>query len=395
MKTRRVARAARAGVMIGACLLGLASGARALTTSDNPASILIWPKIVVGGDVDTLIDISNLNQDGKLVAAHCWLIDASGDECSAIDFDIYITQNQPLAWRASEGMRDFPRPFRGLCSGTTIPCDPTAPWSGPCPASSTCQDAQGNAGSLIPPVPSMPFVGALKCTQYNATTDIPEQGSLANSLIGHASIVTVSPDGGRVVGADVERYNAVGIRHLNAHSFDGTLKLDGDQYAQCPAVLILDHPFDGAPLLADDTDVPVYGSTLTDLTLVPCGDDFLRDKPGQAVAQILVFNEFEQRLSASKPIKCFYESPLSLIDTSYPERSIFSYKVQGTVAGQTLIKGSGSAATGNGLVGIARTSAGTYAPGSGGNFGAFGSSAAYGLDQRGTKPGTADTIWTR
>ena len=75
MKTRRVASATRAGLTIGACLVGLVSLASAMTTSDQPASILMWPKVVVTESTDTLVDISNVSSD--LVAAHCWLINAN------------------------------------------------------------------------------------------------------------------------------------------------------------------------------------------------------------------------------------------------------------------------------------------------------------------------------
>jgi hypothetical protein len=47
VNTRRIASAVQAGLTLGVCLFGLAASARALSTSDKPAAILVWPKIVV------------------------------------------------------------------------------------------------------------------------------------------------------------------------------------------------------------------------------------------------------------------------------------------------------------------------------------------------------------
>jgi len=440
VKTRLVASAARAGLTLGACLVGLVSVASAMTTSDRPASILMWPKIVVNEATDTVVDISNVSRN--LTAAHCWMINANshcassssraGEPCtearecpldgvsgfaacvpgwSEIDFELYITPDQPLAWAASRGLRpcrgtdcdqrglaehEFPLNTRGVCvvagNPTGQSCNPDVPSSAnSCGgAGAKCVRAISNAGSAIPPVPEIPFIGAIKCVQYNPDTGVPEQGSAHNALIGHAAITSTGsiqvpgdPPPPPAPGEDVQRYNAVGLLHLNDRGYSGTLKMDGDMYAKCPATLVLDHPFEGAPLLESDTIIG--GGAATDITLLPCGDDFLRQKPGQSVAQLLVINEYEQRLSASKRVDCLYESLLSGIDSSNPNRSIFSYKVQGTMIGQTWIRGTGSAATGHGLVGVARSALGKYTTPPDGNLGFngfYGSAAAYNLQQK-------------
>src|ERR1043166_299952 len=121
------------GVLLGGGLLAGARPARALTTSDRPAAILIWPKIVVGTTppTDTLIQVSNTDKV-LLKQAHCFYVNAnshcgsnatnagavcqSAAECpsgagfaacepgwSEIDFDIFLTKDQPLAWHASSG----------------------------------------------------------------------------------------------------------------------------------------------------------------------------------------------------------------------------------------------------------------------------------------------------
>ena len=439
--TRRVASAACAGLTLGALLLGLATAASARSTSDQPASILVYPKIVVSGTdqnggTDTVLDISNVND--KLVAAHCWLINANshcasdadraGEPCgdssechnsagnydtaclagwSEIDFEVKVTPNQPLAWSARDGLRgcfkrdprdcggleagEFPINEPGHCKGfPNISCNPSVPSSaGVCP-SGVCEATDSNYGSAIPGVPEIPFVGALKCIQYSTARDVPDQdASTTNALIGHAAITTH----GYAVeysGEEVERYNAVGLRHIAPMPYDGVVRMDGVQYAKCPSTLVLDHFYDGAPVM-DGPDMIRGGGTLTDLTLVPCGDDFLRQDPGDAVAQIITINEFEQRLSAAKKVDCFYESILSRIDTNRPERSIFNASVQGSFAGQTLIHGAGISPTGHGLLGVARLSAGRYYTVGGKpepyDFSAYGAGAALNLQQKGSNGG--------
>jgi len=81
---------------------------------------------------------------------------------------------------------------------------------------------------------------------------------------------------------------------------------------------------------------------------VPCTQDFISQRIPQVTAQFLVYNEFEQRLSTSRLVSCVLDTPISLIDTSQPNRSIFSAALEGTVAGQTRITG-----VGGGLIGAA------------------------------------------
>ncbi|MBX3026304.1 hypothetical protein KF840_15455 [bacterium] len=79
----------------------------------------------------------------------------------------------------------------------------------------------------------------------------------------------------------------------------------------------------------------------TDLTLIPCTEDFeeRRLDLSRTVAQFLVFNEFEQRFSTSRTVDCFKEIQLSNMETSDNTRSIFSAGVAGTLTGQSRIRG--------------------------------------------------------
>jgi hypothetical protein len=425
VKTRWLASAARAGLALGIGVLGLASSAGGITTSDKPAAIVVWPKIVVDTSAtldlrrktDTIIQLANTSSSGQR-RAHCFYVNANshcaetaaapGKVCASstdcplagnpsafapcvpgwteIDFDIRITPDQPLAWRASEGLsrKDFPIQSTGVCiSGglTGQPCDfdPNSPTGGVGCGAGICAAVPSNAGSGIPPTPEDPFVGSLKCIQFSTSEDVPDQSNAPGDLIGSASIESCNPGAGPCsAGVDVERYNAVGIPFKmfvsDATHPAGEVVLDDVQYGACSATLVLNHVFDNAPdPLSISTDAPP--TVLTDLTLVPCGDDFLRQEPGEATAQYLVFNEFEQRLSTSRKVDCFFESQLSLIDTGNPKRSIFSFNVQGSLVGQTRIRGVGSAPTGHGLLGVARSFYGS-------------SSVAYNLQQTPSVSGT-------
>jgi hypothetical protein len=117
--------------------------------------------------------------------------------------------------------------------------------------------------------------------------------------------------------------------------------------------------------LRDDqcTDAGFRTRVGTDLTLVPCTEDFENQSPeiARTTAQFLVFNEFEERVSTSIPVQCFKETRLSDIDTNgtgQHERSLFSAGVEGTLTGQIRILGVSaskvpSTLAGYGLLGVA------------------------------------------
>lgn len=402
-KIKRVASAV-VGCGFALCALsGIASAQQPqLPASDKPAAILVWPKIVVDtGDVlktsvgptDTLIQLSSAvaTRGSKtrdlpgLKQAHCFYVDATGhcsndpttqclssDDCvltglgigscdpgwTEVDFDIRITPEQPLAWLASQGLQgnDVPITAPGTCSNNNrISCTSDERCGG-----FTCNLQPSNAGTAVPPTPEDPFVGSLTCIQFdpNSNPATPDVSLTANALFGNAAIEVVLDDTG---GVDVQKYNAVGIQKLCTTDgppscnvggpVNDVLQLGGTNaaYQGCPARLVLNHLFDGA-----EDPFPGSGPSSTDLTLVPCGNDFLRQVPGKVTAQFLVFNEFEQRFSTSATVDCFLESLLSNIDTPDNSRSIFHVNVAGTLAGQTIIRGVGSAPTGQGLLGVAR-----------------------------------------
>jgi hypothetical protein len=318
------------------------------TYSDQGAAVLVWPKIVVRTSApatDTLIQINNLDRNNT-TAAHCFYVNAnshcantgavceSASDCEQngifapcvegwieVNFDVILTPNQPLAWSASDGL-----------SGSDIPCPGTL--------GSSCS---GNQGTRVPPVTESPFIGELKCIQSDPITRFPIQCSgsaCQNDLAGTATIFRAS----QANGADGLGYNAVGLRTFGDNDGDRVLNIGGPnaEYEPCHDVLILNHFFDGA--MDPVGNLPVE----TELTLVPCTQDFLTQTTDAVTAQFLVYNEFEQRFSTSRQVRCLLDIVISNIDTSQSERSIFSVGTSGTIAGQTRIHG-----VGGGLIGAA------------------------------------------
>lgn len=329
-------------IFIGAAVALMAGTAYADVVSDRAAAILVWADVKYDADenVDTIIQISNTSLEPILV--HCFYENANShcsndgtvcveaeDCCEGstgcgicepgwleTDFRVRLTPRQPLGWVASEGLSEFPLDGR---FGNTGP------------------DGSSNAGSRVPPVAEEPYTGALKCIAINDDGTPSDR----NVLKGEATLV-YGLDG------DVAKHNAIGIQALEgAVNDDKELILGGGEaeYNGCSNILILNHMFDLGVHPAIDTD---DAESLTNLVLVPCTNDFLRQIPGSAVVQFLVYNEFEQRFSTSRTAECKADWRLSEIDTNDPERSIFSAGVGGTIVGQTRMNPIGS-----GLIGVA------------------------------------------
>ena len=76
-------------------------------------------------------------------------------------------------------------------------------------------------------------------------------------------------------------------------------------------MLVFNHLFDGA---IDPISNEFVASS--ELTLVPCTENFLQQAVPSVTAQFLVYNEFEQRFSTSRLVRCLLDTPISRIDTS-------------------------------------------------------------------------------
>jgi len=418
------------GLAIAALAIVTSVPANAMTTSDDPAAILMYPKIVVdtsgiwGPPTDTLITLTSNPTENTLKQAHCYYINATGfcadnedEQCRtssdcegpvpcvpnwvATDFNIYITPDQPLAWYASEGLGrgDYPIEGPGFCTNIitgNVGNQCFGPFSCGADPNVRCiigPSGLNNLGSSIPPVNDDPFIGSLTCIQFDPTQNpaVPDRTDSTNSLTGDASIIALDEVTTKAV--DVAKYNAVGVRALEGSDTNGVLLLGGDtpEYQGCANVLIMDHFFDNAvdPMTVGSGTNSNNGVFTTELTLIPCGNNFARIEPGRVVAQMLVFNEFEQRFSTSALVDCLYNKRISNIDTPNSNRSIFSAGVAGTIAGQTRIQGAGTADTGNGLAGVVQLFVETNVEGT--DERCLGShlcsSAAYSLDGTGSIAG--------
>jgi hypothetical protein len=325
--------------------MSISNRAAADITSDRAAAILIWPDVATDPEdnKDTLIQVSNTSQEAVLL--HCFyenanghcsnapgLVCEEGSDCcqdpavtgcgrcvpgwSETDFRVRLTPRQPLGWLASEGLSTFP------LTGEQFSVGP---------------DGSSNAGSRVPPVPEEDFTGALKCIVINDDGTPSDR----NVIKGESTLILLEQ--GQPI--QVSKHNAVGVEAIQgAVNDDRELVLGGPEpeYNGCANFIILNHFFDRG-------ENPVTGDTMsTRLVLVPCTEDFLRQIPGEAVVQFIVYNEFEQRFSTSRTAKCKFESELSLLDTTDPERSIFSAGVSGTLTGQSRLNPIGS-----GLIAVA------------------------------------------
>ena len=334
------------GVLL-AVLVVYGGHARADVTTDQSGSIIVFPKVVADGARDTLIQIANT--DTMPANAHCIYTNYSGNcsvtttescnldtdcpsgppaevcvhQCLEVNFDIFLTAQQPTTWLASTG-RSGTDTSAGFPPGLIKPvCDPFA----------------GCAAD--------PFIGMLKCIETDSSGAPVGQ----NSLKGEAIIV------GDTFGA-LSEYNAVGVlANSNGVNGSNTVLLDGQflctggtnaghpcaplsaatdcpgsgatcdpsgAFNACPADLILNSSTDGA------VDSFTDAVTATELTLVPCTDLVEQQPPSgaHALAQFEIVTDMEVRvgsgLSASKPFDCMWNSFISDINVVFLASSLGS-----------------------------------------------------------------------
>lgn len=297
-------------ILLALAVVGTAAPAVAQVTADQPAAILVFPKLLVDaqdnpdGKLDTFIRISNVSSTPINVL--CYYVnttpqcDVAGGDCfpdkqvcpvdigggnifpgkcvpqwRATDFKLRLTREQPTGWLVSVGEGVGCQVVQPLCSndGTTkctrdsdcaaggrCVTPPCLPLDG---ERRTGPNGQTNENSLVPPSPEDPFIGELKCVAL----DEGDRPTDRNDLIGRALIGYANPDGSFV---DVAGYNPIGIRAIEGTgNRDGVLVVGGPtgedpdtnpddracldtnppscaEYEGCPNILILDHYFDGA-----------------------------------------------------------------------------------------------------------------------------------------------------
>jgi len=241
------------------------------------------------------------------------------------DFHLTLTKRQPLSWSVNDGLSSLPLATMG---GQGSP-------------------PQFNEGS-IPAAPEVPFTGELTCIAVDTATELPSD---RNDFKGEATTVkTIRSQ------IDVAKYNAIGIKAIEGaqDGSPGVLNIGGPNaeygvfnndvgaFEGCPNVLTLNHFFDGANVITHDESVE--GTVHSELTLVPCEENFLFQTANgpEITLQFLIYNEFEQRFSASTKLNCYKQVPLVDIDTrpgvSGNAFSIFSAGVEGTLTGMSRIR---------------------------------------------------------
>ena len=295
-------------ILSGACgvlaAVGMvAASAHADVTTEKGSSILVFPKVRADANFDTVIEITNTGN--SMVHAHCYYVNDLQD-WNEIDFNIWLTKQQPTHWVVSSGRR-----FDASCGFG--------------------EDCSGFAPGLVPPVPD--FEGELKCVEVTESGE-PITG---NHLKGVATLVartdgTTFDSNARTAG-DIATYNGIGIQGNPNAVPSNPLILDGATYDACPEEIVLNH------FASQATDPVASGATVfTELTLVPCSQDFETQTGGVSTIQFVVYNEFEQRFSASTTVDCFLNVEVSGIDTATtPANSVFSFPVLGTDVASAVI----------------------------------------------------------
>ena len=306
-------------LLCAAALAGLAGQARADVTTERSASILVFPKIIANGARDTAIQITNTSN--SLVRAHCFYVNAALTNPELpqgplnpplwleVDFTIQLTKQQPTYWFVSRG-RDV--------NPTDTPCSRDLRF---------CPDAGIDPGHVPPVVPD--FVGELKCVEVD-DSGAPLSG---NHLKGEATIISPRVPGDIIldpltVFRGASTYNAIGVLG-EENNGDAILVLGGGQcggsgaictseedcggqgpcvfeYNACPQTWILNHAADGAPDIAlEDERLDGSSSITTELTVVPCTQNFETQIPTTVTLQFLTFNEFESQFSVSTSVTCW------------------------------------------------------------------------------------------
>lgn len=323
-----------------ALLVGVV-GAHADVSVERGSSIIVFPKVISDPDglltggipTETIVQISNLSN--SLAFAHCFYVNASPADPTQppgvfnppqwieVDFDIVLTKQQPTYWVVGTGRRLDP---------TDPLCERLVPFLG-------CSNAGFDPG-LVPAVPPN-FEGELVCIEVDSS-GAPLNG---NRLKGEATLVTtrtVTVNGAQIRRGDASKYNALGLTGLNTdtNSNDGDLTLCigggprpgcpvGAEYNGCPETVIVNHFAEGATFPAVPRGQIPNSRAGTEVTLVPCTQDFENQVPGSVVVQFKVINEFENLFSASTTVTCWSNLRLSQVSR------IFDAAVLGSRVAQT------------------------------------------------------------
>ncbi len=336
----------RVGLMAAALIGLLVGGAQAQVTTEKSASILVFPKVIADGTRNTLIQITNTSN--SMVHAHCFYVNGALTDptrppsatnpplWTEVDFDIWLTKQQPTHWVVSEGR---------LVNAADLPCSNN-------PENYDCNDAGLDPGR-VPPVVEY-FTGELKCIEVDQS-GAPLPG---NHLKGEATTTTfnvcnpvsgtctLEPDDECETNTDcdeeivdVAKYNALGILGNENNNMDNVLCLGGEpsdecplgaEYDACPQTWIANHFAQGAPNPVFDDDDAVVNTTWT---IVPCTQNYETQEPTDVTIFVLVTNEYEQTFSTFANVTCWDELSLDEINPV-----TFSYNALGTTFAQSRLR---------------------------------------------------------
>jgi len=305
-------------VLVAATLWGAPAGAQNHVSSDQPGSIVIWPKVIADGTRDTLIKLTNTSNGPAY--AHCEYTQGTGfcsltdepcsltrsDSCPEIpgasanlcviswqtgNFDVILTRQQPTIWRVSTGRME----------------DPFLPADGECDQDFP-QHCPGLFPTEVPPPPqgNSPFIspffrGDLRCIQVAMDLSTPIGG---DALKGEAIIETLGSN-------QISEYNAINVPALEGPLTGDTLKLDGVQYAACPPALDLMHYTNnpGAEDLVAEklgANCGVFGCPVrTELTFIPCRAEYGTEEGTPFNVSFELVDEFESPFTALEPFDCW------------------------------------------------------------------------------------------
>lgn len=301
----------------------IAAPVGAEVSTEKSSSILIFPKLIFSDDFDTIIQISNTSN--SIVYAHCFYVDARLTNpdlppgplnpalWQEVDFDLTLTRQQPTHWVISLGR-------------TTDPFDPTCNLT-----NQECNDAGFDPGR-IPPV-SPGFQGELKCIEVDQS-GAPISG---NHLKGEATLLTEPTPEGNFFPSDASKYNAVGVAGLDTNDSDTVLCLGGGastecpagaEYQGCPDLVLLNHFAEGTsnPLLEEFGGNP--STVNTEITVVPCTQDFETQTPATVTIQFRIYNEFEEPFSTSTSVQCWGNWRLATVNPVLNEGSLGTRFIQ-------------------------------------------------------------------
>jgi hypothetical protein len=295
MSTVKGLRAASTALVLTGMMLAAATvNADERVTTEQPSSVLIFPKVVnTSGDANTIIQITNTTN--LLVDVHCFYV--NGQSVGGVpiwqvtDFDLALTRQQPTHWSVRDG-----RPVNPMDSSLS---------------------GKGLDPGLIPPVPTG-FTGFLTCVEVMPSGE----PSGANSLKGEATVGQVTTLGGP---NGVSKYNGIGIQACDPDKCcdnsgatgcgvndDSVLMLDDKEYAACPGGLFVNFEAEGGSDLAIDGSGNTPSAVSTNLSLVPCGMDFENLIPGSTLLTLTFHNEFENVGSVTRvPVQCWFGKDLS------------------------------------------------------------------------------------